>query len=143
MPGFGCTGGRPTYLPSLSTRPRSPARLVSKAPRQCEVTTLSVMGTVLLSASCLKRLQEAREQALCVGNDSHRRQRLKGATSRGEQLQRASGQLSPEFSGSYAVKGSPNTLAGTHRAWGSVSFAPSGHCLPLQEILSKQPLTWC
>lgn len=77
------------YLPSLSTRPRSPANLVSKALRQCEETTLLGIGTVLLSASCPKRLQEAQEQPLCVGNDSRSRQRLKGATSGGEQLQRA------------------------------------------------------
>lgn len=139
MPGFVCTGRRPTYLPSLSTRPHPPAHLVSKAPHQCEVTTLLVIGTVLLSASCPKRLQEAQGQPLCVGNDSPSGQRLQRAAWGGEQLQRAFWPASAEFSGSYAMKGSPKTSAGTHRAWGSVSFALSGHCLPLQEVPSKWP----
>lgn len=110
----------------LSARPRSPARWVSRAPHQRQMATLSLSGTVLLSTSCPKRLQEAQEQPLCGGSDSIREQRLMGATVGGEPLQRA---FRPAqhgtLSGLDAPEHCPKALGQTHRA---------GQVLPLLSL---------
>lgn len=94
----------------LSTRPRSPAHLVSKAPRQREVTTLLAMGTVLLSTSCPKRFRRHRSslpaEGKSLGSKGSGEQPQEGSSCKGQR-----GQLSQRLLRTISCRALP-------KAWG-------------------------